>query len=329
MKSTNRRPTTWPKLALSLVVLLALVWALTLWRAGRRERAAEAAFPPEGQFVTVDAGSGALVRVHAVVTGSGPDIVLIHGSSGNTRDFTFSFVDLVRDRYRVIVFDRPGLGYSDRLPKGSEDIFTQATVLSRAATALGAPRPIVLGQSLGGAVALAWALDHPARALVTVSGPSHEWEGALPALYRVNASWLGSLIAVPLETAWVPASYVADQIAGVFAPQRMPPGYDTYIGAGLTLRRDSLRANAAQRATFKDDIKAMQHRYGELALPFELVHGDADDTVWFDVHAVPMSREAPTVHVTRLAGIGHMPHQVAGAEVAAAVDRAAARAGLR
>ena len=316
----------WLKLALSAVVLLALVWAATLWRASLRERAAEAAFPPEGQFVTVEG-----LRVHAVVTGSGPDLVLIHGSSGNTRDFTFSFVDLVKDRYRVIVFDRPGLGYSDRLPRGSEGIFDQARVLSEAAVALGAPKPIVLGHSYGGAVALAWALDHPDRisALVTVSGPSHRWDGPLPWLYRVTSSWLGSVLVVPLITAWVPQGYVQDQIASIFPPQRMPKGYADYIGAPLTLRRESLRANADQRAVLKSEISAMQGRYDELTMPFELVHGDADDTVWFDVHVTPMQAQAPTVHVTRLPGIGHMAHQVAGPQVAAAVDRAAARAGLR
>lgn len=313
----------WTGSALSLL-LLAAFWGVTLRRAARRERRAEAAFPPQGRFVTIDG-----LRVHVVVVGEGPDLVLIHGASGNERDFTFSFLDLVRDRYRVIVFDRPGLGYSDRLPVGSEDIFTQARHLSKAAAALGADRPIVLGQSLGGSVALAWALDRPLAALITLAGPSHPWGGGLPILYRITSSRLGHAIAVPMITAWVPDGYVRGQIASVFAPQRMPDGYADYIAAGLTLRRESLRANALQRAGLKTDIRAMARRYGELRIPFELVHGDADDTVYYDVHVPPMQREAPTVHVTRLPGIGHMPHQVAAPEVAAAIDRAAARAGLR
>ncbi len=314
------------KLVVSLVLLALLLGgcATTQWRATTREAAAEAAYPPEGQFVTVDG-----LRVHAVVTGTGPDLVLIHGSSGNTRDFTFSFVDRVKDRYRVIVFDRPGLGYSDRLPKGSEGIFAQAAHLSKAAALLGAERPIVLGQSLGGAVALAWALDHPAAALVTVSGPSHRWDGAPPLLYRINASDLGSAIVVPLITAWVSYDNVESQIASVFEPQDMPAGYADAIGAPLTLRRESLRANAVQRVGLKAEITAMQTRYGELTLPFELVHGDADTTVYYSVHAAPMSTEAPTVHVARLRGIGHMPHHVAAEAVVAAIDRASARAGLR
>ncbi len=315
------------KLAASLLIVALLVLSgcgVTAWRAAQREAAAEAEYPPQGQFVTVDG-----LRVHAVVAGEGPDLVLIHGSSGNTRDFTFSFAERVKDDYRVIILDRPGLGYSDRLPKGSEGIFAQAAHLSQAAAKLGADKPIVLGQSLGGAVALAWALEHPAAALVTVSSPSHPWEGELPLLYKVNSSELGSALAVPLITAWVPYGYVEEQVAEVFEPQDMPDGYADYIAAPLTMRRESLRANARQRAGLKAEITEMQNRYGALTLPFELVHGDADTTVAYTIHAVPMASDAPTVNITRLPGIGHMPHQVATEAVIAAIDRAAARSGLR
>ena len=105
----------WKKLAASLLVALVLLGtAVTQYRATVRERAAEAAYPPLGQFIEVDGR-----RVHALVVGEGPDLVLIHGSSGHVRDFTFSFIDQVKDRYRVIALDRPGLGHSDALPKGA------------------------------------------------------------------------------------------------------------------------------------------------------------------------------------------------------------------
>ena len=155
------------------LVIAALV---TVGVATLRDRAALVAVPPIGQFVEVDGK-----RVHAFVTGAGPDLVLIHGSSGNLRDFTMGFVDKVKDRYRVIAFDRPGLGYSDALPRGAAGIHEQARILQAAAQQLGAERPIVLGQSYGAAVALAWALDMQGTvsAVVNVSGPSHPWTGGL------------------------------------------------------------------------------------------------------------------------------------------------------
>ncbi len=315
------------KLVLSLVVISTFGFAVFVhFRADARERAAEAAFPPEGQFIALGT-----IDVHAVVRGSGPDLVLIHGLSGNARDFTFSLVDKLAENYRVIVFDRPGLGWTDPLPEGADGISEQAALLQRAAEQLGAERPIVLGQSYGGAVALAWAVHYPdsIAALVTLGAPSHVWEGGLSALYTVTSNPVGSALAVPLITALVPEATVRDATASVFEPQTMPAGYDDHIGAPLTLRRETLRANARHRAGLKEQISVLTPAYPRLTLPFELVHGEADEIVSLQVHAEEMIQDAPHANLTRLPGIGHMPQHVAEDQVIAAIDRAATRAGLR
>jgi pimeloyl-ACP methyl ester carboxylesterase len=58
-----------------------------------------------------------------------------------------------------------------------------------------------------------------------------------------------------------------------------PEGYHTHIGAGLTLRRVSMRANALHRRNLLREIRRQAPRYGEIAVPVEILHGDADDTV--------------------------------------------------
>ena len=317
---------TWTKLVISFALFIAVAVIFVHLRATAREQAAEAAFPPDGQFVTIDGR-----RVHAVVTGTGPDLVLIHGSSGNTRDFTHSFVNYVSDRYRVIIFDRPGLGWSDRLPVGAEGIHEQAAQLRKAAAALGANKPIVLGQSYGAAVALAWALDAPQTlaAVVNVSGPSHPWDGPLPLIYRINAHPIGSALVVPLITAFVSVSRATADLDTVFAPQAMPKGYVDYAAIPLTLKRSALRANASQRASLNDEIKALAERYPDFPVPMEIVHGDADVTVSASIHAAQMIEATDMANLTLLPGIGHMPHHVAPREVADAIDRAALRARLR
>ena len=119
--------------------------------------------------------------VHAVVIGDGPDVVLIHGSSGSTRDMTFALAPALAQNYRVIVLDRPGLGWTTRLNSDGASITEQAALLSAAAAQLGANSPIVVGQSYGGAVALAWAVNHPDQlsALVTLAAASHPWNTPL------------------------------------------------------------------------------------------------------------------------------------------------------
>lgn len=322
------------RLALSLLLLAAGFWAVVEWRAARREAAAERHYPPEGRILEVDG-----IPIHAVVMGSGPDLVLIHGASGNTRDLTFAFAGLMADRYRVIVFDRPGMGYTGRTDPAHGRAFTsraespaeQADLLVAAARALGADRPIVLGHSYGNTVALAWALRHPDRiaAIVNVAGVALPWPGSLGLQYRVNGSAIGGAILPPVITAFVPESVIERAFASVFAPDPVPPGYAAHFGEGLTLRRASLRANARQVNGLRPHVVEMSADYGQLSLPIEIVHGDADTTVPLSIHAEPFAARVPSARLTILPGIGHMPHHAAPEAVAAAVDRAAARAGLR
>lgn len=302
-----------------LAVLAVLIWGLSEWRAAT----ARATYPPAGEIVEVDGA-----RVHAVVMGAGPDVVLIHGSNGNVRDMTFRLAETLAADYRVLILDRPGLGYSDPLEDTDSRIRAQADRLSKAAAALGAKAPVVLGQSYGGAVALAWGVYFPERAsaLVLISSPSHRWKSELEGLYKVMSRPVTGRAVARAISALVPTSYVRDTLPPVFDPQPMPDGYADHIGLPAILRAGPLHANARQRASLKDEITAMMPGYANLSLPIEAVHGSADDTVGLDIHARKLERDVPAVNLTVLEGVGHMPHQTHTDEVAAAVVRAFARA---
>lgn len=260
-----------------------------------------------------------------------PDIVLIHGSSGNTREFTFSLATKLAADYRVTLLDRPGLGYSDRINRSGASLKQQASLLCEAAEALGATNPIVLGQSYGGAVALAWAVHHPDRlsAVISVAGVSHPWDTPLDAYYKLTSHPILGPLVIPFLTAWVPDRTVPEIIAEIFTPNEEPPGYDAHIGTGLTLRRKSLRANAMQRRNLLADILALCAHYKNITVPLEIVHGAADDIVPAWNHAERLVKEVAQANLTLLPGIGHMPHHNAEPEVIAAIHRAAFRAGLR
>ncbi len=314
------------KIAIALLLALAAFAVFTQYRAARNEARAEAAFPPEGQILDVDG-----VRVHAVVMGEGPDVVLIHGASGSTRDMTFALAPKLARNYRVIIIDRPGLGYTQRLNRSGATLPEQAALLVATAAQLGADKPIVVGQSYGGAVALAWAVHHPDHisALVTLAGASHLWDTPLDLLYRVTSNPLGSAFVVPLITAYVPNATVESGVASVFRPQSEPAGYAAHFGPGITLRRESLRENALQRANLLDELRAQIPSYPDISVPTEILHGTADDTVSLTIHSQPLAGAIPGSVLTTLDGIGHMPQTVSTDEVTAAIDRAATRAGLR
>jgi len=311
-------------ISLGLAVLGLVI--LTTWRSARNEALAEASFPPEGRILDVGG-----IAVHAVVMGDGPDVVLIHGSSGNTRDMTFALAPILARSYRVIVFDRPGLGYSESVNPDGETLIEQADILQRAAAQLGAIKPIVAGQSYGGSVSLAWAVTRPENisALVLIAPAAIPWETPLDGFNRLASTTAGNVLALPLISSFVPEWYVTQALDKVFAPQTAPEGYAEHFGPGLTIRRGSMHANAKQRANLLDEITRLQPRYGEISVPTEIIHGTADDTVGLEWHSERLIEQIPGAELIELPGVGHMPQVVAAPEVAAAIDRAAQRAGLR
>lgn len=311
-------------LAASAALIGLGVIATTAMRTSAREAAALASHPPTGQFLSVDG-----LQVHLQVAGTGPDLVMIHGANGNLREFTFALMERLSDRYRVIALDRPGLGYSDPLPDHDASVAGQAHILRQAVAQIGVENPVVLGQSYGGTVALAWALQAPPAALVLVSSPSLPWPGELDIWYRVTASTVGRATLLPLASALVTHGFVRRAVEGVFAPQPAPEGYADHLGIDLILRKGSMATNAAQINALRPQVEAMQDDYARLTLPVELVHGDADTIVPLDIHSRPLTEILPNAHLTVLEGVGHMPHHTHPDAVIAAIDRAAARAGLR
>ncbi|MBF9042044.1 alpha/beta fold hydrolase [Rhodobacterales bacterium HKCCE4037] len=313
------------KLLLGLVALLLVFTAVTLWRATLHERRAVADHPPSGQFIEVDG-----TRVHYVDEGEGPPVVLIHGASGNVNDWTFDMVGRLSDHFRVIAFDRPGLGYTDMIGRGAP-VADQARLLADAAAALGADAPIVVGHSYGGSVALAWALERPdaLSGLVVLAGASHPWETGIGTYYQLLSNPVSGPVLANLIAAWVPESYVAASVEGVFTPNPAPEGYSAHFAPDLTLRRFSLLENAHQRADLLPQIQSMAPRYGEISVPTEILHGTADTIVPLRIHSEPLSRAIPGANLVVMDGVGHMPHHVEPDTVTAAIDRVAAASGLR
>ena len=307
--------------------------------ASYRERTAEDAFPPIGQFVEVNGK-----KVHYTREGNGPDLVLLHGAGGNLREFTFQHVDLLKDRYTVTCFDRPGLGYTERpdevnqgaLATEGESPQVQAKMLRDASRQIGINNPIVVGHSFGAIVAMGWALlgldaedEVNAAGIVSLGGVMMPWPGDLGRYYTMNGSKFGGAVTIPLISALATKGQIDAAIAGIFTPQTPPDGYADHIGGALSVRRVAFRANVRQVNTVLPHVKEMVKRYPELTLPIEVVHGDLDDTVPITVHPLEAEKLIPTLNLTTLEGVGHMPHHADTDATVAAIDRAAGRAGLR
>ena len=318
----------WALILLTAAVVALLVTVLMLaLRVRQREAEIRRLYPPIGQLITV-AGR----RVHTLTMGAGPDVVLIHGASGQLRDL-LDLMQHLAPRFRVTAFDRPGLGYSDSLGLKGVAPGAQARHLAEAAGQLGITHPIVLGQSYGGTVALGWALHVTdtlaAAALVLVSAPSLPWAGKLDWWYQLNNTWAGRMIGPALATALVTDGYLESLIPGLFAPNPEPPGYAKATGAALALPRRNIEANALQVNGLYGQVVAMQGQYPGLTLPVELLHGAADTIVPPHIHSERLVGIIASSRLTLLPDAGHMPHHTHVEAVVDAVVRAADRASER
>src|SRR4051812_39374279 len=154
-------------LLIALLVVAAALAAAAVY-AVAQARAAERRTPPIGRFLDVDG-----VRLHYTEQGQGDPVVLIHGNGTLIQDFTVSgLVDGLSGHHRILVFDRPGFGYSTRPRSRIWTPRAQAEVLRKALDQLGVKQAVVLGHSWGTLVAVSLALQAPTlvRGLVLLSG---------------------------------------------------------------------------------------------------------------------------------------------------------------
>ena len=241
--------------------------------------------------------------------------------------FTFDLAGRMAQEFRVISFDRPGFGHSDAFG-GLKSPMAQAQVLRDAAAELGVDRPILLGHSYGGAVAMAWALQAPGDvAGLTLLAPAvYPWPGELGLWYQLSSSWLGQKVVLPLVAGLAPRSAVDSSLEGVFAPNPVPEGYMDHLGYDLTLRASQLALNARQVDGLKGYVEAMSPGYPALTMPIEIIHGDQDTTVGLSFHSQRMADTLDNAQLTILPDVGHMPHHARPKDVADAIRRTYTRA---
>lgn len=293
---------------------LALGGAALFNRASRRR--AEAATPPAGKFVEVDG-----VRLHYVDRGEGDVVVLLHGNGVMLQDFEVSGVLALaaRDR-RVIAFDRPGFGYSERPRSTIWTPAAQAGLLVQALKQLGVDRAVVVGHSWGTMVALAMALDHPqtVSGLVLLSGYYYGTARpdvipfsapAIPVLGDVMAHTLSPIFGGLMGPVAVKASFAPAPVSHKFAD----------FPAAMTLRPSQIRATAADTAMMVPAAVALSRRYGELDLPIIVMAGEGDLVAHVDKHAERFTSEVGGTELRIVPDQGHLFHYAVPERVVAAI----------
>jgi len=306
----------------SVLVILALGAGLVLFT-DRTVRRVEAALPPAGRFIDVPGA-----RLHVVDRGRGPVVLLVHGLAGQLGHFTYGIVDELAMHHRVVAVDRPGSGYSQRTPGASASLSAQADALAALIGQLELGRVVVVGHSLGGAVALMLAQRHPGRVagLALVAPLTHPMQH-VPAAFRgllIARPWMRALVAwtlaVPLGIA------MRDELLrAVFAPEAVPADFATRGGGLLGLRPSHFIAACTDLAAIPEDLPRLVQGYGTMRLPVSILYGRSDPILDPSGQGETLAAELPGAKLTLVEG-GHMLPVTAPKRTAQFIREAAARA---
>lgn len=280
----------------------------------------EARVPPLGDFIDV---TGA--RLHYLDRGTGPVVLLLHGWGGNLRHY-HRLIERLASHCRVIALDIPGCGYSRMLDGRHASLRRRAEIVAAFMRCLALEQVLVVGHSLGGALALALALDHPQRlrGLVLLAGLSQpaKLKGVpirSPAMQRLFAWTLLAPLGLLLHRA---------SLRAAFAPDAVTPDFDTAGGALLGYRPDNFVNACRDVATVSAELAGMVPRYPSLALPVEVVFGRQDGLLEPCVHGEGLAAAIPQATLRMIEG-GHMLPLTAADRIADWILDASAPIGRR
>jgi len=237
------------------------------------------------------------------------------------QDFDSSgLIDLAARNYRVVVFDRPGFGHSDRPRNVIWTPTAQAELINKALRRLGISRAVVLGHSWGASVAVALALKYPdlVRGLVLASGYYYPTVRSDVLALSVPALPFGDVIC---HTVSPIASRVMWPVvmAKIFGPQSVPKKFQAFPKE-MAVRPSQIKASAAESALMVPDAFAFKDQYAELKMPVSIIAGEEDRLIDIDKQSRRLHANVAQSRFHPVPGNGHMVHQTATNSVMSAIN---------
>ena len=253
--------------------------------------------------------------------GAGPDCLLIHGTLMLLDDMWLGPTPLLSQRLRVTAVDRPGHGLSARRRLVDASPWTQAAILHEFAQSRGLRRPVVVGHSFGGTVALAYAALYPDEVVgvVALAPP------CLPEL-RLELPLFGPR-GVPGIGEWQApvAGRTSDLLLlpllwqAIFLPQAMPDTFAERFPFDLAARPASMVVEGENAVALDPALARLAMAYHRCRTPTRIFGGTADIVVNNAVQGRIAAGLMPDASFEWVAGCGHMIHHVAPERVCDAV----------
>jgi len=267
------------------------------------------AWPDNTASRFVDSGG---LRWHVQIAGSGPDLILVHGTGASTHTWRACRPQL-QDYFRVISFDLPGHGFTSVVDESFMSLSGQAEAVKQLLVDLerevGADPALIVGHSAGAAIAMRVVLNGGACPLAVVS-----LNGALlplPAFGLLTVPMMFKAIfsnpfAAPFATEFARGTGNIRRAIANTGTELSDDGYAFYE----RLFEDRRHVSAALNMMAQWDLAPLRRDLGQLKVPLTAVFGDNDLAIprW---QAEELSSLLPETKVIELAGCGHIAQEEA------------------
>lgn len=292
--------------------------------------AACAGAPAPHRLVEAD-GIMANVRSWTGAAPGAPDVLLIHGASSHSGEFEASLARALGADFRLTAYDRPGMGRTSDRRAAHRTLAAQAQTAAAIIVAENLSRPVLVGHSYGGAVALRVALDRPdlISGLVLLAPVTHPWDGGVSWHYHVSANPLIGPVFNRLIVPLAGRRAVQRGLESAFAPRPVPDDYYEAAEIGLVLLPRALRANGEDMVALNGELAAQAPRYGGIALPVAVLTGAGDRVASPGIHSRALARAVPHARLSLPEDAGHMPQhaypEIVARDIGWVLDQAAGR----
>jgi pimeloyl-ACP methyl ester carboxylesterase len=269
------------------------------------------------------AGRRVFVLDHKPAQARGAPLVLMHGFPSSSFDYHLVLPRLAAHR-RVVLFDLPGSGFSDKPERYSYSLFEQADVVEGLLTRLGLERPHLVAHDLGVSVACELlarrqrklhALDFASLTLMS-AGVYDDLTRVTPS-QKVLQTPFGSLFA-GLAIGAVFKLQVAQVFARPVAAAELDAMWEQILFLDGYKRLPQIASYIGERTRFEERWLSALRTSEDL--PVHLIWGSRDPTARFAI-AERLAEEIPGADLTRLSKVGHYPHLEAPEETAHALEQ--------
>lgn len=269
---------------------------------------------PPSQFL--DVGNGHRVHIRDEGPRDAPAIMLLHGSNADLHTWN-EWADRLKDQYRVVRFDQIGHGLTGPAPDGRYALRNFTRDVGLVADRMGLERFVLAGNSMGGAIALGYAIEHPERVdalvLIDASGAPVTREGGGNLAFTLARIPIVNRVMSDILPRFIVERSLKQSIANqaIVTPEMIDRYWDLARYPGN--RKATIDRFSQPYATFRPgDVRSV-------AIPTLVLWGEEDALIplaaarWYSDHL-------PRDTLIKYPGVGHLPMEEVASRSAADLD---------